>query len=136
MPSAHYVGKAGQLVVMSEFLLRGYNVAMPEVDTGDDIFVVQDLLGDLWRIQVKTAYGRTRASARAGTFSVGMEQLRLPRRPDLIYVFALWLAQGQWDFVVIARQELHDAIQSGEIGRRVKDRAFDDVRHASLRKRA
>ena len=28
-----YVGKAGQLYVMSEFLMRGWNVAMPEVDT-------------------------------------------------------------------------------------------------------
>jgi len=32
-----YLGKAGQLVVMSEFLVRGWNVAVPEVDIGDDI---------------------------------------------------------------------------------------------------
>lgn len=34
-----YVGRAGQMAVMSEFLVRGYNVAIPEVDVGDDIFV-------------------------------------------------------------------------------------------------
>jgi hypothetical protein len=38
MPGSGYVGKAGQLAVMGEFLLRGYNVAMPEVDVGDEIF--------------------------------------------------------------------------------------------------
>ena len=27
---------------MSEFLTRGWNVAIPEVDIGDNIFVVQD----------------------------------------------------------------------------------------------
>jgi len=32
-----YLGKAGQFVVMSEFLVKGWNVAIPEVDIGDDI---------------------------------------------------------------------------------------------------
>lgn len=30
------------MAVMAEFLVRGYNVAIPEVDIGDDIFVVRD----------------------------------------------------------------------------------------------
>lgn len=42
-----YVGRAGQLAVMAELLLRGYNVAIPEVDVGDDVFVVRDRDGDL-----------------------------------------------------------------------------------------
>ena len=48
-----YLGKAGHLTVMSEFLLRGWNVAIPEIDIGDDIFVVQDESGTLRRVQVK-----------------------------------------------------------------------------------
>ncbi len=28
----NYIGKAGQLFAMSEFLMRGWNVAIPEVD--------------------------------------------------------------------------------------------------------
>ena len=32
-----YVGRAGQMVVISEFLIRGWNVAVPEVDVGDDL---------------------------------------------------------------------------------------------------
>ena len=50
-----YIGRAGQLLVMSEFLLRGWNAALPEVDVGDDVFVVKDEDGTLFRIQVKTA---------------------------------------------------------------------------------
>lgn len=40
MVNRNYTGKSGQLAVMAEFLIRGYNVAMPEVDEGDDVFVV------------------------------------------------------------------------------------------------
>ena len=38
------------MAVMSEFLDRGYNVAVPEVDIGDDIFVVHDGSGVYRRI--------------------------------------------------------------------------------------
>ena len=53
MPKANlYVGRAGQMAVMAEFLVRGYNVAVPEVDVGDDIFVVKDNDGEYSRVQV------------------------------------------------------------------------------------
>ena len=47
-----YLGKGGELYVMSEFLARGWNVAMPQVDVGDDIFVVEDNQGIFQRVQV------------------------------------------------------------------------------------
>jgi len=53
-----YLRKAGQLFVMSELLFRGWNVAIPEVDVGDDIFVVKDDSGQLQRVQVKTAIAK------------------------------------------------------------------------------
>src|SRR5262245_63346295 len=97
MPGKNYVGKAGQLAVMAEFLLRGYNVAMPEVDVGDDIFVVQDRTGRLWRIQVKTAIGKPREYGYSGQYAVQRKQLRQPKKPDLYYVFARRKG-GQWEF--------------------------------------
>jgi hypothetical protein len=45
----------GLPAVMSEFLTRGWNVAIPEVDIGDDIFVVQDDDGTMRRVQVETS---------------------------------------------------------------------------------
>jgi hypothetical protein len=56
---------------MAEFLLRGYNVAMPEVDIGDDIFVVHDREGELWRVQVKTAICK-QARRERGTQAAGV----------------------------------------------------------------
>jgi hypothetical protein len=45
-----YLGKTWHLAVMSEFLILGWNVAIPEADIGDDIFVVQDDMGTLNRV--------------------------------------------------------------------------------------
>jgi hypothetical protein len=105
MPGKNYVGKAGQLAVMAEFLLRGYNVAMPEVDVGDDIFVVADRTGRLWRIQVKTAIGKKRGYGYSGKFAIRAAQLEEAKVPDLFYVFALRAAE-RWEFLVVSRAKL------------------------------
>ena len=62
-----YVGRSGHLAVMAEFLIRGYNTAIPEVDRGDDILVVEDAVGQIWRVQVKTGSGKE--TARSDTTS-------------------------------------------------------------------
>ena len=93
---------------MSEFLLRGYNVAIPEVDIGDDIFVVQDSTGTLSKIQVKTskAYHLKRGGYN-GKFNLKLPQMRSPDDPPLHYVFAI-RREAEWGpFVVIKRAELY-----------------------------
>lgn len=65
-----YVGRAGQMAVMAEFLARGYNVAIPEVDVGDDIFVVRDLSEQYSRIQVKTAMAKAKKTGYSARYSV------------------------------------------------------------------
>jgi hypothetical protein len=79
-----YTGRSGQFAVMAEFLRRGYNVAIPEIDIGEDIFVVRDADGELSRIQVKAAIGKGRKIV-SGTFNVPMAQLRMPYEPELHY---------------------------------------------------
>src|SRR5262245_17662096 len=113
--SSQHVGKAGQLAVMAEFLLRGYNVAMPEVDVGDDIFVVDDREGTFWRIQVKTAVGRPRGYGHSGRFAVDLRQLTRPKKPELVYVLAL-RAVSHWDFVVLSRDVLEAEWEQHTIG--------------------
>ncbi|MBK9367073.1 MAG: hypothetical protein IPN01_12260 [Deltaproteobacteria bacterium] len=65
-----YVGAAGQAAVMSELLMLGYNVAVPEVDVGDDLFVVNDNNGNYRRVQVKTAIAQASRSSYAAQFSI------------------------------------------------------------------
>jgi hypothetical protein len=110
-----HVGKAGQLAVMAEFLLRGYNVAMPEVDVGDDIFVVSDRKGELWRIQVKTAISKQTRNGYRGKFAVGSRQLMRSREPDLFYIFALRKGAA-WEFLIIPRARLEAETNSYQVG--------------------
>lgn len=70
-----YLGKAGQLEVMSELLSRGWNVAVPEVDRGDDIFVVRDHDGHFMRIQVKTATATPLKKGFNAQFLISLSQL-------------------------------------------------------------
>jgi hypothetical protein len=101
-----YVGRSGQMAVMAEFLWRGWNTALPEVDLGDDVFVVKDDSGDLSRVQVKTATARVQKNGYSAKFMVALSQLRTPRTPDLVYVFAVRGAAGWEPFVVIGRDAL------------------------------
>ena len=113
-----YLGKAGQLSVMSEFLMLGWNVAIPEVDIGDDIFVVQDASGILKKVQVKTA--RTIESKKAlgfsAQFSVSVKNLRNISTILVHYVFIVrhndkWLRP-----VIILQDELLDHFEMNKVG--------------------
>jgi len=103
-----YTGRAGQAFVMAEFAIRGYNVAVPEIDRGDDLFVVHDTSGAFWRVQVKTANAKVLAKGGfRAQFRVRLSQLQTPYTPDLTYVFATRVA-GRWaDCVVIPRDKLY-----------------------------
>jgi hypothetical protein len=99
-----YLGKAGHLTVMSEFLTRGWNVAIPEVDIGDDIFVVQDDNGILRRVQVKTSISTARQNSFSGQFNVPSSQLKNIANILVHYVFIV-RHNEQWTKPVIIRQD-------------------------------
>lgn len=97
-----YTGKAGHLAVMAELLRRGWNTAIPDVDRGVDIFVVNDNDGTLRQVQVKTAVAKSlKRGGYNALFSVPLQQLRTSITTGITYVFAVW-HQEHWDtFVVI-----------------------------------
>lgn len=113
-----YVGRAGQMAVMAELLWRGWNVALPEVDVGDDVLVVKDDSGDLWRVQVKTATAQPQQDGYSAQFRIALRQLRTPRTPDLVYIFAMRSPAGWEPFVIIDRKTLrleHEIHGAGSI---------------------
>ena len=111
-----YLGKAGHLTVMSEFLTRGWNVAIPEVDIGDDIFVVQDDNGTLRRVQVKTSTSTIRQNSFSAQFNIPLTQLRNIANIPVHYVFVVRHDQ-QWTRPLIIRQDyLLDHLQNDKIG--------------------
>ena len=70
-----YVGRAGHLAAMAECLSRGWNVAIPEVDVGEDIFVVEDETSILAKVQVKTATGKKAKSGFNAQFIIPLRQI-------------------------------------------------------------
>lgn len=92
---------------MSEFLLRGWNVAVPVVDVGDDVFVINDDDKATWRVQVKSAHA-TRVDGTAvvkAHFTLSRAQLRADEQIELLYVFMI-REDERWRFLVIPRQRL------------------------------
>lgn len=100
-----YIGKAGHLTVMSEFLMRGWNVAIPEVDIGDDIFVVQDEIGTLNRVQVKTATAINKTSGFSAKFNLSIKQLEKTTDIFIQYVFVVRYNE-KWTTPLIIRQDI------------------------------
>jgi hypothetical protein len=111
-----YLGKAGHLAVMSEFLILGWNVAIPEVDIGDDIFVVQDDNGTLRRVQVKTSAATKRQTGYSAQFSVSERNLRNVTNILVHYVF-ITRHDNLWTMPVIIRQDyLLDHFENNKTG--------------------
>jgi len=102
----HYLGKAGHLTIMSEFLMLGWNVAIPEVDIGDDIFVVQDSEGTLRRVQVKTSISKLNKKGEgfSAQFSISKRNLLNVSAIKVHYVFIV-RHNNEWGKPIIIRQD-------------------------------
>ena len=96
------------------------NVAIPEVDVGDDVFVVKGSDDTVTRVQVKAATAKAQAGGYFALFNVPLAQLSVARdTPALVYVFAARF-QNRWsDFVVIRRSTLFARFNEGAGSRRV-----------------
>ena len=112
-----YLGKAGQLATMSYFLMRGWNVATPEVDVGDDLFVIEDKKGIFYRVQVKTSQAVERKDDNYSvTFNLPLAQLKASIAPEIYYVFVI-ARKGEWaGKIIISRENLLKYYQNNNIG--------------------
>lgn len=102
-----HFGRAGEFFAMSELLLRGWNVAVPVVDVGDDVFVIDDNDKTTWRLQVKSSKCE-RLPAGDGVrakFTLSRAQLRTAQPVELFYMLMVRL-DARWRFLVIPRTDL------------------------------
>ncbi len=106
MAKEAYVGRAGQLATMAEYLLRGYNVAIPEVDEGDDVLVISNQVQNVSRVQVKTAIGVERNYGFSGQFQVSLAQIEGVSTTPYYFVFVLRCGE-RWEFVPVPRDVLY-----------------------------
>jgi hypothetical protein len=105
-----HFGRAGEYFAMSELLLRGWNVAVPVVDVGDDVFVIDDNDKTTRRLQVKTSETepvKTRAGAMGvrARFTLSRVQLSTAQQIELFYMLLLRV-ETRWRFLVVPRADL------------------------------
>ncbi|MGE0567424.1 MAG: hypothetical protein AB7O73_05705 [Bacteroidia bacterium] len=107
-----YIGKSGHLLVMSELLYRGWNVAIPEVDTGDDIFAVENSSGDLKRVQVKTAIGKPFKNNKgfSAQFSLRKNHVLLFTGTEMYYFFVIRLNDNWQKFLIFDIDSLSNVL--------------------------
>jgi hypothetical protein len=106
------------MAVQAELLARRCNVAVPEIDEGEDVFTFVFKKPDVTRIQVKTANAEPlkEAGRYAARVSVPLEQLQEEEQEDLYYVFAIRLDDHWVDFVVVSHSELSAWNTDGGMG--------------------
>src|SRR5580658_10027844 len=95
-----HFGRAGEFFAMSELLLRGWNAAVPVVDVGDDVLVIDDNDKRTRRLQVKSRECARDANGRiAATFSLSRAQLKDPGLEiELIYMLLIRV-DSDWRFL-------------------------------------
>ena len=101
---------------MAELLARGWNVAIPEVDVGDDIFVVKDEVGLLMRVQVKTATATIRKKGFSAQFQVNVDNLAEIRGEEIHYAFMVRLENGWAKSVMMSQTILFDYVENQKMG--------------------
>ncbi len=103
-----HLGRAGEFFAMSELLLRGWNVAVPVVDVGDDVFVIDDTDKTTYRLQVKTAEavgGSNRSEGVSARFKLSRRQVSTPQVIELFYMLLVRVDE-RWLFLVLPREAL------------------------------
>jgi PD-(D/E)XK endonuclease/Domain of unknown function (DUF4365) len=116
-----YLGEAGQASATSYFLARGWNVATPKVDVGDDLVVIEDYQGFFVRIQVKTSRSIERKGSFSVRFKVSLKQLQNLYNPELYYMFMVYREQEWLHKIIIPRAALLSKFRNRGIGSVIGD---------------
>jgi hypothetical protein len=101
---------------MAEFLVREWNVAIAEVDTGDDIYVVEENKGTLKRIQVKTSSVTQRKNTFSAQYQVSFKSLNKISTSLIYYVFIARKKDDWAKHVIISQEQLLDYVQNKNVG--------------------
>lgn len=114
MSEKSFFGMSGHYHVLSLFLRRGYNVAVPVVDVGDDAILINDAEHSTRRLQVKSGNpGRITEHSVEVAFYLSRKQLREPDGAPLFYMLMAWM-WDRWSWVLIPRADLQKRKERAE----------------------
>jgi hypothetical protein len=108
---------------MAELCRRGDNVSIPEIDIGDDIFVLDNEKGSSWRIQVKTASGvkQKKGNRFRCQFNIDAKHVSNQAGGGTHYVL-VGSCDENWLFIVIEKAVLRDRVKNQKWGSPTADR--------------
>lgn len=106
--STQYVGKAGEYLVVSELLFRGYNASVMSVDEGLDIVATKE--ERLFNIQVKTS---TENKFNYYVFDIRITSFEKHNRNNTFYIFVL--KGSRTNFLVLPYFEIQKNIDQKNI---------------------
>ena len=98
--------------------MRGWNVAIPEVDVGDDIFVVEDENGTMKRVQIKTSSVTIRKDTFSAQFQIPVKQLQKISQSPIFYIFIARKDDTWTKPLIIPQVQLLDEFVKNNVGRR------------------
>ena len=101
-----YTGKAGEHVVLSELLFRGYNAALMSVDVGIDIAAIKD--NEIFNIQVKTR--NVSKKHNAFYFNLRIVSFERHNAGRTFYIFVL-RKNGKLDYLILPLHEIEKSIE-------------------------
>lgn len=104
-----YLGKAGEMAVMSELLFRDFNVSMMMVDKGIDIIAANEI-GKYFHIQVKT----TSSSENSYTFTISKKAFDLNNSSQTFYIFVM-RSPSKTDYLILPNTILANLIANGVV---------------------
>lgn len=111
----HLVGAAGQFAVLSELTFRGYSVAMPYPDEGEDCLIYDRTNSRVHLIQVKTAKAKRRKNAHRYQFSIAEAQITTVRTPDIYFALVMRRA-AVFHPLILPRRSLLGYVQRDNFG--------------------
>lgn len=104
-----YIGKAGEHLVCSELLFRGYNASIMSVDVGMDLTATKD--GKLFSIQVKTANAN-----QFNTYNFDVRKVSFERSHsgNVFYIFVL-KGETETNFIILPQYEMEKKVHEKAI---------------------
>ena len=104
-----YIGRAGEYLVCSELLFRGYNASIMSVDTGVDIVATKD--NHLYGVQVKTA-----RLNKFNTYVFDVRKVSFERHNSggTFYIFVLY-SEKKTNYLILPYLEIEKKVHEGTI---------------------
>lgn len=121
---AQYAGTTGVTWIKQRLLDRGWNVATPMVDVGDDLFVFRRAATDLARLQIKTGSAEDRDYGYSTRFMVRRDRIHASLDTPLFFLFLVDLGDDRGPTLTFPQSDFRDLVDDQNMGSETSETAL------------